>query len=37
MSTTRPNVVIIMTDQQQASVLPFYGNPVLKTPNRPAI
>jgi len=27
--TDRPNVVIIMTDQQKATSLPMYGNPVV--------
>jgi arylsulfatase A-like enzyme len=31
--TDRPNVVIIMTDQQKATSLPMYGNPVVETFN----
>ena len=31
--TDYPNIVIIMTDQQQASALPLYGNPVVQMPN----
>ncbi len=29
----RPNIVIIMTDQQKASSLPIYGNPACRMPN----
>jgi arylsulfatase A-like enzyme len=32
-TTNRPNVVIIMADQQPASSLPIYGNPVVRMPN----
>ncbi len=28
----RPNVLLIMTDQQKASSLPAYGNPLVRTP-----
>ena len=33
MSNDRPNVVIIMVDEQKATSLPLYGNPVVKAPN----
>lgn len=29
----RPNIVIIMTDEQKANALPMYGNPVVAAPN----
>src|SRR5690606_17844451 len=29
----RPNILLIMTDQQRADHLGCYGNPILRTPN----
>ena len=29
----KPDIVLIMTDQQKASSLPMYGNPTVRTPN----
>ncbi len=33
MAADRPNVVIIMTDEQKATSLPLYGNSVVQAPN----
>jgi arylsulfatase A-like enzyme len=32
-ATDRPNVVIVMTDEQKATSLPMYGNPIVRTPH----
>jgi arylsulfatase A-like enzyme len=36
-STTRPNVIVILTDDQGYGDLSCHGNPVLKTPNMDAL
>ena len=33
MSTTKPNVIVIMTDDQGYPELSVHGNPILKTPH----
>jgi arylsulfatase len=33
MSSNRPNIVFIMTDQQKRDSLSIYGNPIVQTPN----
>jgi arylsulfatase A-like enzyme len=37
MTSPAPNVVLVMTDQQQAKALGCYGHPVVRTPNLDAL
>jgi len=37
MSSSPPNILLLMADQLTASALPFYGNQVCKAPNLSAL